>query len=240
MSGRSRAALPKLAILIPSAYRRNELVRCVNSLILSEDWDYLPLDATIVVSPVEDDESTLDYITINRDNLAEIVRTKEEYTRGAIYGWNTCLLRAHEADLFVLAADDLVFHTNWLTFALDELNRMGGSGLVGFNDMSSDGTVYAGHWLADRDFIIKHLGGVMYPPMYKSWWCDRETTDIAQGEGLYAWSARSMVEHYNYGFRKSQVDRTYREAMPNYDSDEKLYRARKLAGFPKDYDPILR
>lgn len=231
-------ALPKLAVLIPSAYRRNELVRCLNSLQTSEDWPGMPINSVVVVSPVDDDRPTLDFLEAN--HIPQIVRTRGEYALGAIYGWNTCLMLANDADLFVLAADDLVFHPNWFTFALDELNRMGGSGLVGFNDMSSDGTVYAGHWLADRNFIINHLGGTMYPPMYKSWWCDRETTDIAQSEGLYTWSARSLVEHYNYGFHKSQVDRTYRDAMPNYDDDEKLYRARKLAGFPKDYDPILR
>lgn len=229
-----------MCILIPSAYRRNELVRCVNSLIFSEDWDCLLVDATVVVSPVEDDEQTLMYVAKNSDNLAEIVRTKEEYARGAIYGWNTCLFRAQDADLFVLGADDLVFHPNWLTFALRELDAMGGNGLVGFNDMTSDGNVYAGHWLATREFIVNHLGGVMYPPMYKSWWCDREVTDIAKAAGLYRWSERSLVEHFNYGFNKSNVDRTYREAMPNYDADEKLYRARQLAGFPKDYEPILR
>jgi hypothetical protein len=162
------------------------------------------------------------------------VRSSAEYELGAVYAWNK-LLKLATGDFIALWADDLMPQRDWLGFAISELNHMGGHGLIGLNDLSSDGNVYAAHWLADRGFIMGELHGVMYPPVYKSWWCDREVTDKARALGMYRWARRAIVEHLNYTFGKSQPDRTYRDAQTNYEADRILYEQRKAAGFPLDW-----
>lgn len=224
-----------MAVLLPSAYRPNQLVNCLNTL-LTDPYPWLVCD--IYVSLVSDDPSSIRAIMDWPVDLE--IRTPEQYQRGAIWGWNSLLTYAHDYDMYVLGADDLVFHAGWAIKAMRALDRLGGSGLVGFNDLSSDGTLYAAHWLASRDFIVDDLGGVMYPPMYKSWWCDREVTDIAKAAGKHVFARDAVVEHLNYTFGKSTVDKTYRDAMPNYAADERLYRERAAQGFPKNYTPFLR
>ncbi len=224
-----------LAILIPSAHRPRRLAQCLASLLCSD----LKRPLTVVVSLVQDDVDSL-LITDLYPMVQVLIRTIEEYVRGAVYGWNSCLRHATGYDLYVLGADDLLFEQGWLSAAINELDRLPeSSGVVGFNDLASDGTVYAAHWLADRRFLIEHMGGVMYPPMYRSWWCDREISDIAMALKRYAWAKAAIVEHMNYGFGKSPFDRTYRDAAENYEADRQLYNQRKALGFPRTWKAIL-
>lgn len=223
----------KIGVLLPSAYRPHHLARCLTSLLSGER----ALDLRIVVSLIDDDEESAPLLTEIPCNV--VLRSAKEYQRGAVYGWNKCLSYAPDCDVYVLAADDLVFQPGWIDFALIELDALGGHGLIGLNDMSSDGNLYAAHWLADRQFLIEHNGGVMYPPLYRSWWADREVSDIAQMAQCYRWARLALVEHFNYTFDKSPLDRTYRDAMANYDHDRELYHRRKADEFPKTWEPIL-
>jgi glycosyltransferase involved in cell wall biosynthesis len=217
----------KTSLLLPSAYRSPQLWSAAAAALDSTER---PLE--ICVSVVLNDSDSI-AIAHKLPVLLE-ARTFEEYNRGAVYAWNKLLKRA-SGDVIALWADDLVPEYGWLDHALAALDEMGGHGLVGLNDLSSDGEVYAAHWLADRRFIADELGGVMYPPMYKSWWCDREVTERAQKLGLYRWAKRAIVDHNNYTFGKSQMDRTYRDARENYEADRMLYETRKAAGYPLDW-----
>jgi glycosyltransferase involved in cell wall biosynthesis len=217
----------KTSLLLPSAYRGRQLYQAINVLLDSVDRQI-----EICVSVVQDDYDSMNLI--RAFNVLLNLRTFDEYNRGAVYAWNK-LYKKSGGDVVVLWADDLVPQDGWLDHALSVLDEMGGHGLVGLNDLSSDGEVYAAHWLADRRFIADELGGVMYPPMYKSWWCDREVTERAQKLGLYRWAKRAIVDHNNYTFGKSQMDRTYRDARENYEADRMLYEQRKAAGYPLDW-----
>lgn len=216
----------KTSLLLPSAYRSRRLWEAVTAAINSTD---LPLE--IIVGVVANDYDSI--ALAHRLPVIIDVRTFEEYNLGAVYAWNKLAKRA-SGDVFALWADDLVPGRGWLHAALDELDKLGGHGLIGLNDLSSDGNEYAAHWLADRAFIKNEFGGVMYPPEYKSWWCDREVTDRARAMGLYSWASGARVDHLNYTFGKSEMDRTYRDAAQNYEADRVLYETRKAAGFPAD------
>lgn len=217
----------KISLLLPSAYRSRQLWSAVRSALDSTDQ---PLEICVSIVNTDSDSVALS----RRMQVVLDVRTYEEYQRGAVYAWNKLLRRA-SGDVIVLWADDLVPQAGWIEKALDELDSLGGHGLIGLNDLSSDGNEYAAHWLADRAFVKGELGGVMYPPLYKSWWCDREVTDKAKALGLYSWSKSSVVEHLNYTFGKSLLDRTYRDAALNHESDRLLYEQRKAAGYPLDW-----
>src|SRR5512139_223817 len=208
----------KTSILLPSAYRARDLRRAVGALMYNTA---LPLE--ICVSVVADDYGSQN---ITRDlPIVLDVRTVGEYQLGAVYAWNKLLKRA-TGDVLALWADDLMPAPNWLDYALAALDQMAGHGVVGFNDLSSNGDEYAAHWLAARSYIYEH-GGVMYAAEYRAWWCDREVTDIAKCEGRYLWERRSIVEHLNYTFGKSNFDKTYQDARQNYEADRVIYEMRK-------------
>jgi|WetSurMetagenome_2_1015567.scaffolds.fasta_scaffold93720_3 hypothetical protein len=224
----------KISILLPTAYRPRQLACCLQSI---QDTCYR-LNVTVMASPVVDDIESR--AALHGYNARQTLRSTEEYQRGSVYAWNECLRAAPDADVYVLGADDLLFYERALSFALDALDEMGGTGLVGLNDLCSDGRVYAAHWLASRDFLIQHLGGVMYPPMYRSWWCDREITAIAQAVGLHRFAKSAVVEHLHYTFNKSPLDRTYAEARENYAADQVLFETRSQHGYPITWQPIIQ
>jgi len=217
----------KTSLLLPSAYRGRQLRSALDTAYSSTSR---PLE--ICVSIVADDNDSRNAV---RDLPVVLdVRTPAEYELGAVYAWNK-LLKLATGDFIALWADDLMPQQDWLGHAIREMNHLGNHGLIGLNDLSSDGEVYAAHWLADRAFIENELGGVMYPPMYKSWWADREVTDRARAMGVYRWARRALVEHLNYTFGKSSNDRTYQHAAANYETDRVIYETRKAAGFPLDW-----
>lgn len=220
----------KVAILFPTAYRPRELARCLNSLFDTLDRRTV----AILVSPIEDD---IQSIRVALD-VAQKVRSREEYEKGSLYGYNFCLKALPDADVYAIAADDLVFYPNWLGRALFHLDEMGG-GLVGYNDLSSDGNQYAAHGLVSRDFLIETMGGRLCPPDYKTWWADFEWTDKAKAVGRYHWAQDAIVEHLHYSFGKAPLDRTYTEAHQNYEADRAVYEARRAAGFPQTWEPII-
>ena len=218
----------KISLLLPSAYRSRSLREAIEAALNSTD---MPLE--ICVSIVNDDPESA--IAVRDFPIVLDVRSVAEYGRGAVYAWNKLFQRS-TGDIVALWADDLRPEHGWLTHALDALDKIGGHGLVGLNDLSSDGNEYAAHWLADRAFIENELGGVMYPPQYHGWWADREVTDIAKALGCYRWARRALVEHLNYSFGKSKFDRTYRDAAQHYDADRQTYIQRKANGFAHDWN----
>jgi len=213
----------KISILLPSAYRAQQLRRAVELI-----RETTPQPVEILVSVVEDDRMSQE--AIRGMPIPRHIRTVDEYERGAVYAWNL-LMRLATGDVLALWADDLLPYSGWSDAALDALDEMGGHGVVGFNDLASDGEEYAAHWLADRRFVEEHLGGVMYPAVYKSWWADREVTDIAKSLGCYRWCREAVVEHLNYTFGKSAADKTYLDAAMNYEADRAVYEQRKAVGF---------
>jgi hypothetical protein len=138
------------------------------------------------------------------------------------------------------AGDDVVFLDYWLDRALSYTADRDGPSLVSLNDGVTDFKDYAAHWLASRSFLDKFVGGYAYPPVYRTWWCDRELSDIAKREGCYFPAQDARIEHRHYSLGLSEQDATYRGAMGNYDPDEKLYRERKLKNFPITWKPAVR
>lgn len=222
----------KTSLLLPSAYRAHNLMGCLNAMLSTLDGNGIEL----LMSCVEDDTLS---ITIAESYKADrlVIRTKDEYQNGFVWIVNELASQA-TGDVLALMADDLNCHEHWLMRCLDRLDRQGG-GLVGFNDLSSNGDEYAAHFIVDRRFLVESMGGVLYPPQYFCWWCDREISDKAQAAGLYAWAREAIVEHRHYSFGKAAIDQTYADAMQHYDNDLWLYRTRKAANFPLDYEAML-
>lgn len=205
----------KTSILLPSAYRPQQLSRVVNLIFATVGL--LPVE--ICVSVVQDDfqsQNAMRGLPVVYD-----VRTIREYERGAIYAYNKLLLRA-SGSVIALLADDVLPQFGWLDQSLAVLGEMGGHGLVALNDRRGDN--FAAHWIANRAWIEQHGRGV-YPPEYKTWYCDREISEIAQAEGCYRLAEQAVIDHLHY--TDARTDRTYTDAQQNYEVDRLLYERRK-------------
>ena len=221
------------SILLPSAYRPEKLKRCLTALYTSD----LRSPVEVLVGLMTDDlDSRAVCSAFKIDSIS--LRRREEYPGGAVAGWNS-LSAAACGEWLVLYADDLMADPDWLIEAQAASQRLGKPGLVGFNDLHSDGRVYASHFLVHRTFLIEHCGGRLFPPDYRAWWCDRELSDIAMAADCYIWADRARVEHRHYDWDASLFDQTYADAKELHNADRQVYERRKAAGFPHDFEPVF-
>lgn len=222
----------KTSILLPSAYRSARLELALESLFKTLDDN----DVEILVSCVHDDADSLRVVQRYPINTIWL-RERADYERGAIWAFNK-LAELATGDVLADVDDDQIFHPGWLTNALRELDRLGG-GVMAFNDLKSDGNDYAAHFIVSRDFLRQHMGGTLWPPMYKSWWCDRELSDKAKAAGLYAWAQDAIVEHNHWSFNLSEMDETYSAGKQYHDIDRELWQTRAAQGYPVIWQGVL-
>src|SRR3989304_1957784 len=103
----------KLSILLPSAYRAQQLRRAVELI-----REKTPLPFEILVSVVEDDR--MSQAAILGMPMLRHIRTVDEYERGAVYAWNK-LAKLATGDVLALWADDLLPGSGWAEAALGAL-----------------------------------------------------------------------------------------------------------------------
>lgn len=158
--------------------------------------------------------------------------------RGCSQAWNDCLREA-TGDPVVFAADDLQWGDGWLEAALTRLWEFPDRwGMVGFNDGHWDQELST-HYLMSRRFIVEVLGGVIAWPQYKHSFNDLETTERAKAADRYAWCEDARVYHEHWLFGDRVKDDTDRRRLPLHPEDERLYKERRAAGFPNDYEPVI-
>lgn len=222
----------RLALILPSRGRPEQLLRCIDRIV---EVTPSPFELTVVLDM--DDEASR--CSVPRYPGVQVVLVPP--CRGPIYKWNVGLSRSPEADLYVLGADDQWYNPGWLAAALED-GIARGYGLVGLNDgHNADHDLYwSTLFLATRDFLIHHNGGVLAIPCYTSYFVDVETTDRAIRAGEYLYAERASVEHRHAAYGKALTDSTYAWSQPHFDLDKKTYERRKAAGFPDDFSPVLR
>lgn len=147
---------------------------------------------------------------------------------------------AATGDWIGLGADDLIFHDDWCEAIQPYLVPRWG--MVGLNDdMDSYGRLgWATHWLASRDFLVKHIGGVLVPPVYQHGFVDVEVSFIAQALDLFVYVPDAHVEHLHPAWRKAESDALYdeKEAVSGY--DRATFNFRRAANFPITWKPVIK
>lgn len=224
----------KTAVLIPSYRRADKLTTCLSSL--SKSLSDNERDLVDIFVGLDKHDANSEDVAITRGAMVEWIASNGS---GSVPVWNELLRRHPDYQYYVAAADDLVFYPGWLGKSLGAMNVLG-YGLVGFNDMNRDGSELATHWIADRDFLIKYNGGVIYAPWYKSQWCDPELNEIAKRAGRFTWCEDALVEHIHPNYGKSPSDATYRISESNESLDRDVYNIRRDNMFPINWEPILR
>jgi hypothetical protein len=133
------------------------------------------------------------------------------------------------------AADDLHFHRGWFGAAM-ATHRATGALVIGTNDLANRRVVageHSTHTLIARSYIndpggcvdtgpgsVMHAG---YPHEY----CDDELIETARARGVFAHSARCVLEHLHPMVGKGDDDATYRRGRSTRARSREIYEARR-------------
>lgn len=219
-----------VVVLLPTLYRPDGLRRVLDSLRKTA------ADVACVVTGEFNDREARN-IALDEFRVSFVFCMKER--QGPAFAWNKALGAALGFDIYVLGSDDIEFRPGWLEEGLrvlhDELN---GSGLVAFNDGTGkvERAGFATQYMMTRDFIIDHNGGVAACPYYPVDFVDVEASIRAQCAGCFAYAPNARVVHH----WREVDDEGYRRADTKRKEARRIFNERKAAGFPDDYEPILR
>jgi glycosyltransferase involved in cell wall biosynthesis len=224
-----------ISIIIPSTGRPALLKQCLESLRDSLAESQLRIEVVLVID--HDEESAKMARGLDLGRLQLHLDYSPEY-RGNVAAWNRGL-ELSDGEFIVFAADDLKWGEGWLNAALNKMWTLPlGSGLVGFND-GHWGEELSTHYIMTRTFIIDVLGGVIAWEWYKHSFNDLETNDRAKAAGRYAWAEDAHVTHLHWTFGTREKDETDARWLPDYEAAKITYLARKEAGFPNNYPPVI-
>jgi GT2 family glycosyltransferase len=215
-----------IAALIPTLNRPDGLRRVLQSL-----RDTAPSVVPVVAADMDD--TTAQAIATEHGAVLAVI---PETRRGCAYAWNAALRAAPAYDVYVIASDDCEFTPGWLEASLAALAKLGGSGLVGFNDGKKRAESLAVLYLMTRDFITEHHGGVAAVPHYFTWGVDTEAIMRAQAVDKYVKALDAKVLHHWGG---PKADSTYAMGAEHRDETKRIYGERRDSGFPDDFERII-
>ena len=220
----------KVTVLMPTKGRAKQMRRNVMQLLLHplpESVEVLTLVLAVIEGDVDTMQEAADLASLWMESDVTIQLVVRDPGSTCVNGFNMAYL-SHRglADWYVLGADDQVYQENWLQAALDVADATGAA-VIGMNDGHTPLEQYAPHFMVSSQYIEIYQDGWMVPPVYQSWWFDREICERANLAGLYAPAWESMVEHCHPDWGTAEMDDTYQEAWPTHDKDFRLYLSRK-------------
>jgi hypothetical protein len=199
------------------------------------------VEATVYLCIPEADLPTLNAAKKLDDGPMKIKIVFDPPGATAVKAWNQAYAAAADdgADWLVLGADDAVWHPGWLEASLQTAKETGAA-VVGLNDGHKDLARQASYFLMTAEFAEVVLGGVFIPPHYGSWSFDREICERAIEAGAYAPCHEAMIEHTHPEWGTAAMDDTYRKGYAHHIRDRQIYETRKAAGWPMDYEPVVK
>lgn len=224
---------PLVSVIFPTTGRKDMALAALKSLFATTQEYHLE-----VIAVVDADMDSADAIRSTFKGKVNIVDYSPNY-RGCSKAWNDGLAQS-TGDYIVLAADDLEFTDGWLDEALKVMDTLpDGGGLVGFNDDVWNGNELATHYLFSRQFIIDHMGGRLAWECYRHSFNDVETNERAKRANRYAWAEKAVVKHHHWTKGGREQDATDTRWLPEWQASSNAYEARRVAGFPNDYPPVI-
>ena len=223
-----------ISIIVPS-YGRPERVASVVSNIRDSMNGYAPRYEIMVV--VEDSEiaayaDALGYITSEDGSTWLVTNELSTNYAGAV---NTAVKYAR-GDLYMIAADDLTFHTGWAMYATRNMNALPSIKVVGTNDLLNDFVLqgyHATHYLVAADYIwdiggvVDEAPGQVLHEGYTHNFVDTEFIGTAKARAVFVPCLEAVVEHNHFTAGKSDKDSTYDKGYANLQEDADLYYARR-------------
>jgi len=226
-----------ISIVIPTMYRKELVLECSRRIFETTRQHNIEL-----IYVVDEDMGTvkalIEYVTNLPETRGQIMfRARRQ---GRHKAWNDGMSKT-QGNFFVHMGDDGMVQGDWLTIALDaHRDRLGGYGMVAFNDLNLNGDTQVGtHVLFDRKFCKEVLGGVMLVPHYKSFCPDLEFNERAKRAGKYYWCQNAVIEHMHSSNGKREISLYENDKVVDWVEDNKLFEDRKARGFPDDFLPVI-
>lgn len=221
-----------ISVILPTCKRPESLRKMLDSLVATTNGYEVEIIALI------DDDPESVWIASDYDCILSYSKQR----RSVLSLWNKGL-QMSRGDLIHPAMDDLIYHENWLKYGLEShREKLGGCGVVGFNDMAYDGNKQvATQFMFDRNYCKDYMGGVIAPPVYKYLWIDVEINERAKLANKFFWDSRAVVEHAHsaHGKRPYDAHDQWKDESGLYASDGAIYRERKAQGFPVTWISLI-
>lgn len=217
----------KTSVIIPSRGRNSLLAESLRQLrATAEGYEV----EAVVILDKDDPEYTVppgaDVLIVNKTRI------------GAVKSYNRGLKRA-TGDYVMAGANDLCYKHNWLKYAIEAHQKhLDGYGMIGLNDGAYD----AGNcvlFMMDRRFCKEFFGGVLVIPHYQHLFSDTEMVTRARAAGHFYWCEEANVTHLHPAHGTRPADDSDRYIATLFESDQAIFEARKQAGFPNDYEPVI-
>lgn len=144
-------------------------------------------------------------------------------------------------DYLMPGSDDFRPHGDWLEAALNaHQEELDGYGMIRLNDLIYDGSVDAGLILFDRRFCLDHLGGCLVVPHYHHLFADKESIARAKRADRLYWCEEAVVAHLHPTNDSRPMDALDNQRDEWWAIDEKIFMDREAAGFPDDFEPVIK
>ena len=212
-----------VAVLMPTWNRPEQVYKNAGDLLAQElqPGDSLTLVCSV---PVDDMATQRVMLRLHDEPMAEgadLFWLTRKPNQSAVVGWLQAYEHAvrHNADWFVLGADDIEWDARWLFEAKNTINEFEAD-VIGLNDGQTDLNKYAPHYMMSRKYASWYG---FIPDGYQAWWFDREVCEVAQSLGLYAPAWKAKAKHNHPDWNLAEVDGTYEWAQELRDVDKRLY-----------------
>lgn len=202
----------EIAILLCSRGRPEQLKRMIDSASLSADD---PLSLQFYVRLDSDDPTLLAYSQLEyaQDCYREYILGERE---GNIKPYNGLIKQiftdAPEVMSVMIAADDVVFHTQGWDTRIRDLNEITKLYLMYFWD-GKVGSICASHPVISRELAVR-LDYQLLDPDYVCFKADQHLTDVCKRANISYYDKEVYVEHLHPKYDKADWDTTYVENRP--------------------------
>lgn len=220
----------KISLILPTAHRPNKLLRTLKNIHDTTDPSNIE---TIVIVDQEDLETKLILKGISSLPMNPSKWIVAEGSPTGIQKWNLGA-KLSSYPWLMLHSDDVLMPVDWYEKVKNTVNH----GFIALPDQFSN-KAFEPFYLAHREWLKDHQGGVFCVPHYHSWGIDLEICARAKALGHYV-VANTSFQHLHHLFsREVKLDSTYQRAQKYQREDIELFNRRKLAGFPNDFKSYL-
>ena len=212
-------------ILIPVLGRPWNVEPLVESIVSGTDGPY---QIVFICSPQDSEQIEACRKTGQTTLTVSWQPKKADYARKINWGFSQT-----NSEWFFQGADDIRFGKHWDTYALNVAK--GQRSVIGTNDLHHPGSrqgTHSTHLLIKRSYIEEQGGtfdqtGAVFSEAYDHQWIDNEFILTARRRGVWAFSKRSLVEHFHPIWKNADWDDTYRKSFRHAGSDRRLFLHRK-------------
>lgn len=219
-----------ISVIIPTLNRPHKLISVLNELKLNSG----ALVEAIVIIDEEDIASKNAVCNYGASGVTipiTVIIVKGHPT--PVEKWNNGAKHAH-GFWIMLGADDISFTPQWDILSTHTPNM----GFLALRDSADSKKHFEPHYMATKDWLREHNGGVLACPHYKHWCLDVEIAARAQKLNHYKVS-NTIIPHNHFIFGTADNDSTYERGRVHYKNDLMLLRDREIKGFPDDFESYL-